>query len=106
MNNQELQKSLSFILYNLCYHHKDGNPPLSNHEIDRLLSDGEDNKTRRNTYCKCLIWAKDNPSANYQDIMLENRSYTNEYIYSYLMKMYEQIEDANIFEKYELENSH
>lgn len=103
MLNQEITVALGFILYNLCYHHLDGDLPLPQEEIEILLLDDEDRKQRRKTYCTCLDWAKSHPDLNYVEMLLEKRRYSNEYVYSYLMRMYEQMEENGVFRKYHID---
>lgn len=105
MTDKEIKQALGYILYNLCYHHRDGDAPLSQEEIEILLLDDEDRKQRRKTYCICLEWAKKNPDVVYTDLLLEKRRYSNEYIHSYLMEMYMQMENAGVFEKFSQESS-
>lgn len=103
MTDQEIKQALGYILYNLCYHHRDGDAPLSVEELDILLLDDEDRKIRRSTYCSCLKWAEMNPKENYTQLLLEKRNYSNEYIHSYLMKMLDQIDKYGILKKFEAE---
>lgn len=100
MNEPEIELAIGCILYNLCYHHRDGEAPLSPEEIEILLLDDEDRKQRRVAYCMCLEWAKSNPDISYVNLLLEKRRYSNQYIYAYLMEMYEQMKSAGVFEKF------
>ena len=104
MTDQEIRQALGYILYNLCYHHRDGDVPLSNEELEILLDDDEDRKIRRFTYCSCLKWAQSNPEENFSQLLLEKRNYSNEYIFSYLMQMLEQIKQHGVLEKFEREH--
>ena len=104
MNETEIENALGFILYNLCYHHKKGDIPLDKREIELLRLDDDDRKTRRYTYCTCLLWAKINPSFPYTSILLEKRNYSDVYIFNYLMVMLQQIEDSGVLEKFHIDN--
>lgn len=103
--NERTEEAVKFILYNLCYHYRDGDAPLSPEELEILLKDDEDRKQRRKTYCECLEWAKLHPDFDYSTLLLEKRRYSNEYIHSYLMEMFMQMENAGVFEKFFQESS-
>ncbi|MGC1508243.1 hypothetical protein [Ketobacter sp.] len=98
MAEEDIKKALSAILYNLCFHHRDGDKPLSSEEIKLLLMGDEDRKVRRNTYCESLLWSKKNAEFDYSSVLLEKRSYTNLYIHSYLMEMLCQLEKAGVLD--------
>jgi len=105
MNEGEIIEALGFILYNLCYHHKDKDIPLNNRELELLTLDDDDRKIRRCTYCTCLLWVKTNPTFSYSSILLENRNYSDEYIFKYLMGMLQQIEESGALKKFHSEDA-
>ena len=100
MTEADIKKALAAILYNLCFHHRDGDKPFSREEIELHLLGDEDRKVRRNTYCESLLWCKKNPKFDYSSILLEKRNYTNLYIHSYLMEMLCQLEKAGVLDKF------
>ncbi|MVF11868.1 hypothetical protein FT643_06880 [Ketobacter sp. MCCC 1A13808] len=100
MNEKDIVENIGHILYNFCFHSASNVRPLSEEEIQLLIEPSDYRDIRRETYCKCLLWARHHPEFDYQSVLHARTHHNNQEIYDHLMAMSEQLERKGIFEAY------